>query len=381
MNTVRPLQLFGLLVALSSLANGCATRAPYQTPIPMQPVQIGSDEVLSTDRVILIFDASGSINAREAFPADKAWVESFVQAMPDGQFEAELLAFGGSSRRQTGPSPFDRTELAAGAHSLKPIGEGSPFDDVFEEVGEQVKGKGGRTAIVFLSDGEPDRAKWGDPENPTLAAAKSAAEGSSGLVCFHTVLSGDSPEGRALMQSITTLTECGTFRTSADLNSAAGIEAFERAVFLSAKPKPKVMAPMDSDGDGVVDSADKCPGTPMGAKVGKTGCWTLQGVNFASGSYAIPASADGEIASIAQVMKANPGLKIRVDGFTDSTGSAALNARLSEQRANAVKDALVAKGVAADQLTIRGNGPANPIGDNATAAGRAENRRIEFTIL
>jgi OOP family OmpA-OmpF porin len=347
----------------------------------MQPISIGSGEILATDRVILIFDSSGSINARETFPADKAWVESFVQAMPDGQFEAELLAFGGARRRVTGPSPFNRAELAAGAHSLKPLGEGSPFDDVFEEVGEQVKGKGGRTAIIFLSDGLPDRAKWGDPANPTLEAAKGVVAGSSGQVCFHTVLSGEDETGRALLQSINTLTECGTFRTSADLSSAAGIDAFERAVFLSAKPKPKVVAPMDTDGDGVFDSADKCPGTPKGAKVGKTGCWTMQGVNFASGSYVIPASADAEIASIAQVMKANPTLKIRVDGFTDSTGSAALNARLSEQRANAVKDALVAKGVPADQLSTRGNGPANPIGDNATAAGRAENRRIEFTIL
>ncbi len=375
-------QPLGLLAAVSLFAVGCATRAPYQTPIPMQPIKVGSDEQIAIDRVILVFDSSGSINAREIFPADKAWVESFVAAMPDGQFETELAAFGGAKRRGKGPSKFDRAELAAVANEIKPMGGGSPFPDVLAGGERQLKGKRGRTAIVFVSDGIPDRAKWGDPANPTVAAAKDLAEGSQGQVCFHTVLSGADPAGAALLKEITTVTECGTFRTSADLSTAAGIEAFERAVFLSAKPKVQMAAgPGDEDGDGVLDPNDECPGTPRGAKVGKTGCWTLQGVNFASSSFAIPASAKAEIVSIAKVMKENPTLKIRVDGFTDSTGSAAYNARLSQQRADSVKAALVAEGVPTEQLSTQGNGPADPIGDNSTVAGRAENRRIEFTIL
>jgi len=381
MKSARLLQTLCLLAALSMMTVGCATRAPYQEPVPMKPITIGSSEMLAADRAILIFDSSGSIDARNTFPADKAWVEAFVQGMPEGKYDAELMEFGGAKRRITGPAPFNRADLALAAKAIKPMGGGSPFDDVFKTVAGQVKGKGGRTAVVFVSDGIPDRAKWGDPANPTLAAAKSVVDQSNGQVCFHTVLSGEDTEGQSLMQSIAKLTNCGSYRTSASLATAADISAFERTVLVTAKPKPKVVAPIDTDGDGVFDPSDKCPGTPKGAKVGKTGCWTLQGVNFASGSYAIPSSADAEIASIAKVMKANPTLKIRVDGYTDSTGSAALNAKLAGQRADAVKKALVAEGVPADQLTTKGHGPANPIGDNKTVAGRAENRRIEFSIL
>lgn len=381
MKFARPLRTLFVLAALSWFAVGCATRATYQTPVPMQPIKIGSEEMLAVDRVVLIFDSSGSINARDVFPADKAWVESFVQGMPDGQYEAELLEFGGAKRRVSGPAAFNRADLATAANNIKPIGEGSPFDDVFKEVGAQVKGVGGRTAIIFLSDGVPNRAKWGDPANPSLAAAQGIIDQNKGQVCFHTVQSGAEADGKALLESIAKLSNCGSFRTSSSLATAAGIGAFERQVFVTAKPKPKVVAPVDTDGDGVFDPSDACAHTPKGAKVDRRGCWTLMGIHFATGSSVIESSADAELDDVAKVMKANPGVEIRIDGYTDSTGSAALNAKLSQARADSAKAALVARGVPAAQLTTKGHGPANPAGDNATVTGRAENRRIEFTVV
>jgi OOP family OmpA-OmpF porin len=80
-------------------------------------------------------------------------------------------------------------------------------------------------------------------------------------------------------------------------------------------------------------------------------------------------------------MKANPDVKVEIQGHTDSRGSLALNERLSQQRAEAVRDYLIGQGIAAERLTARGYGPHNPIASNETADGRAQNRRVELKPL
>jgi len=84
---------------------------------------------------------------------------------------------------------------------------------------------------------------------------------------------------------------------------------------------------------------------------------------------------------VAQILAAHPEVKkVLVEGHTDDTGSAAFNTTLSQGRAEAVRDYLVKKGVAAERLGAKGFGPTQPIGDNKTAAGRDSNRRVEFTL-
>ena len=75
-----------------------------------------------------------------------------------------------------------------------------------------------------------------------------------------------------------------------------------------------------------------------------------------------------------------PTLRLRIRGHTDNTGRLETNTRLSQARAEAVKDYLVKKGIAADRLTAEGVGPNEPVADNAKPAGRAANRRIEFKL-
>ena len=70
--------------------------------------------------------------------------------------------------------------------------------------------------------------------------------------------------------------------------------------------------------------------------------------------------------------------RVVVTGYTDSIGSDAYNIRLSERRAKTVRDALVADGIAADRITTKGMGKADPVASNATAEGRAQNRRVEI---
>jgi len=83
---------------------------------------------------------------------------------------------------------------------------------------------------------------------------------------------------------------------------------------------------------------------------------------------------------IAAILIANPDVSIAVEGHTDSQGADTANQALSEARATSVVDYLITKDVGTDRLTATGFGESQPVADNATAAGRAENRRIEFNL-
>jgi outer membrane protein OmpA-like peptidoglycan-associated protein len=86
--------------------------------------------------------------------------------------------------------------------------------------------------------------------------------------------------------------------------------------------------------------------------------------------------------AVVDIMKQNPDIrKVQVEGHCDAKGSDAYNEKLSQRRANAVRDYLIAHGVEADRLVAIGYGESRPVADNGTAEGRARNRRVEFTIL
>jgi outer membrane protein OmpA-like peptidoglycan-associated protein len=143
----------------------------------------------------------------------------------------------------------------------------------------------------------------------------------------------------------------------------------------------------DNDGDGVLDTDDRCPGTPAGIEVDENGCpvveeikedLVLKGVNFLSGSSELTPESLAVLNRVAHSLKAWPEVKIEVRGHTDATGSAESNRVLSEKRALAVRDYLIAQGISADRITARGFGEDFPIAPNDTREGRAKNRRVEI---
>ena len=149
----------------------------------------------------------------------------------------------------------------------------------------------------------------------------------------------------------------------------------------------------DSDGDGVEDSKDRCPGTPPHTRVDAVGCpilflegkertpVVLRGVTFEVGRSALKPESYAVLDVVAASLVANPEIRIEIAGHTDNTGSAALNLRLSQARAGAVRAYLASKGVSPSRMVARGYGASSPIATNATAAGRAQNRRVELRKL
>jgi len=109
--------------------------------------------------------------------------------------------------------------------------------------------------------------------------------------------------------------------------------------------------------------------------------WVLVGVNFEFNSAKLTPEAFPILFYAVQNLIQNPDLNIEIQGYTDNIGSEKFNKQLSEKRATAVRDYLVARGVSEKRLKIVGFGSANPVADNKTADGRALNRRIEFKIV
>lgn len=101
---------------------------------------------------------------------------------------------------------------------------------------------------------------------------------------------------------------------------------------------------------------------------------------FDTGKSDLKPGAVTNISKMAAIIKKYPEDRLVIRGYTDSTGSAKVNEALSQGRAGAVQDQLVRGGVPADTIQVVGMGPANPIGDNKSETGRAQNRRVEIEI-
>ncbi|HSC82874.1 MAG TPA: OmpA family protein [Pseudomonas sp.] len=154
----------------------------------------------------------------------------------------------------------------------------------------------------------------------------------------------------------------------------------------AAEPAPEVCS--DSDNDGVCDNVDKCPDTPANVTVDADGCPAVAevvrvelDVKFDFDKSKVKEESYGDIKNLADFMNQYPSTSTTVEGHTDSVGTDAYNQKLSERRANAVREVLVNQyGVGSERVNSVGYGESRPVADNATEAGRAVNRRVEAEV-
>lgn len=148
----------------------------------------------------------------------------------------------------------------------------------------------------------------------------------------------------------------------------------------------------DTDGDGVLDKDDNCvneagPASNNGCPEPVISDAAVQTINmgsksilFNTGKTSFKPGVTKKLDEIVAIMNQFPKATFTVEGHTDSTGGAAVNLRISEKRAMAVRDYFVKKGIATDRLEAKGYGEGSPVADNKTRAGRAENRRVEIKV-
>ncbi len=159
--------------------------------------------------------------------------------------------------------------------------------------------------------------------------------------------------------------------------------------------KPDGCPIRDTDGDGIPDDKDKCPKEPE-TKNGfedQDGCpdklpdaikkfsGVIEGIYFDVGKATIRPQSKNVLSNAVKVLTTYPSVSLEVSGHTSSEGDEAFNQKLSQDRADSVKQWLVDNGVPPERIKTRGAGPSEPIADNKTAAGRVKNRRIEFKVL
>jgi outer membrane protein OmpA-like peptidoglycan-associated protein len=185
--------------------------------------------------------------------------------------------------------------------------------------------------------------------------------------------------------------------------SASVAAGFGAAVGVMAGAYCWVHGDGDDDGDGVLNSRDKCPDTPKGTPVDATGCplvtpapepvaapvvlpkeeiITIRDVHFEFNKATLTPGDKQQLDMVATKLKTEAtNVQLHVSGHTDSVGSDAYNQKLSQKRAQSVTDYLVSAGIPRSSfVSVEGDGEARPVADNKTADGRALNRRVEIKI-
>jgi len=359
-------RIIGLFL-LAAVAVGCVKSLPREEPLGVAPVQFGERELREVSNIVIVTDASGTMWAEETFPRAKALSTSFIQALPDASarsasrdYNVGYIAFGGDDRVAVPLQSFDRRTLLAASEKAEIMGSVSgtggmtPVHAVIDEIGKELEGKSGDTAVVLFSDGRPDDA------DRALATATAVSETYRGKLCFHTVQVGDSAEGGEFMRQLAGVTSCGSSQNSAGVATSGEFQRYAKNVIVGAAPLPAVAA------------------APPGSCAGKI---RLRGIEFGFDKAAVDEAGSVVLDTAIEAISACSGARLNIDGHTDSVGTEAYNQTLSERRASAVKDYLVSKGIQSGRVTPKGFGESNPVAANDTSDGRARNRRVELTPL
>lgn len=369
---------------VTMLALGCATHGQIVQPMRMRPVAPGPGMMVVPARSILAFDASGSIDRKLLYPTERAGVRSFIAGMPPGLYLSKLIVIGGRPGEGLEFERFDRFRLDFKTQRTDWRGQATPITQLLDELAVDLAGIEEKTVLVLWTDGVPTRyGKYIGPDE-ALAATDRLLAAHPGALCIHTVQVGLDERGPLLLEPMAERSGCGSFRTMESLDSPEAMATWIDEIYIGPAPPPpppKERAMTDLDRDGVDDRFDRCARTPLGAKVDDRGCWTIDDTVFDLDSHAILAERAAPVAAVYEVLAQNERLRVRIDGHTDDVGSVDYNMALSQRRADAVRDWLVAHGIEGSRLSTRAFGPTRPASTNDTPEGREKNRRVEISVL
>jgi OOP family OmpA-OmpF porin len=380
------------ILMLSILLISCGGKKVMKTAQSFEPYKFDTSQYEpKVNNFAVILDTSSSMADKYQGQAKATVAKNFLTAMnqtlPELNYNGDLRTFGHdaylpdrSTMRVYGVAPYSASGFGSALDGVKgPSGDTSlPLAKAIAAAGEDFKSAQGPIAVVIVSDGL-------DMDQAPVKAVETLKSQFGDRLCIDTVQIGDDPAGKANLEQIAKIGGCGYATTADRLSTSSSMAGFVEGIFLAkAAPKPIPMAaakPMDSDKDGVPDNLDQCPNTPLGFTVDAKGCLASASsvVLFSFNSADIKSNAYHMLNEAAVIMKKNPDLNGRIDGYADSTGNEAYNIDLSERRAKAVRDYLVSKGIDPERLSTKGFGYADPVASNDSKEGRAKNRRVEVT--
>ncbi len=332
------------------------------------------------ESAVFVVDVSGTIVDVGAMVQAKRIVADLNERFPDYVESAGLMYFGGLHVNQqdwlADVSDYRRDEIARAAGSLVGTEGPTPIGAALRKSDEGLDLARGKTALILVSDGIDNG--YSDP----VATMRALKKKHGADLCVFPIQVGMEAEGEALLNELVGAAGCGKSTYASKLKSDGQLQALVDYIFPPSSPAPPPPPVIkDSDGDGVMDPDDMCPGTPLGAPVDYRGCWVLSKVKFDFDKFDIKPQYAPYLDEVLVVLRNNPGLKIVVEGHTDSEGEDEYNNKLSQKRADTVMDYFVSKGIDASRLSAVGYGETRPAASNDTPEGMADNRRIELGVI
>ena len=197
----KSLKWLGALALCAAGIAACAQNPPIRPFVPrLARPELG--EVGVAQDVVIVADASGSIDRSEGFPREKALLQSFVGGMPPGTYRVACHVRGGRKRQQQPLGKFDRFELRRWVAELQWTGRETPLAEVFSSYAADPSPLSPGARFVIFTDGVPTRyGRYFGPEE-TLAAARSLLAHAGPELCIHTVELGSDPRGPALLAAL-----------------------------------------------------------------------------------------------------------------------------------------------------------------------------------
>jgi OOP family OmpA-OmpF porin len=351
-------------VMISFLLAGCAAQMA-QTPTTFKPFDLNppvkaGQYVQKVNTFLVILDASGSMTEPYKGQAKVLLAKDMVSRMnltiPDMKLTGGLRVFGRIARPLSlqddpmysltgyksdliyGLTPYSKTGLEEALKVVKRAGGFTPLDSAIDAGRGDLEYVAGYMAVIIFSDAK-------DVGNGPVLAAKKMKKQFGDRVCIYTVLIGDDPAGKKIMEKIAQEGGCGFSVTAEDIASSRDMADFVKRVFLTKVEKKR---------------------------------WVFQSVHFDTDKYDIKPQYYKILDEAVSILKKNPSIKLEIQGHTDSRAPKEYNQTLSENRAKAVMEYLVNKGISPSRLATVGYGLSRPIAPNTTPEGMAKNRRAEL---
>ncbi len=365
--------------AIAFLLSGCYAKKEVQT-IPAFTLAPFSenDHVSSIDNFVIILDASSSMDkpymGNKKFDVATQIASRINRTLPELGQNAALRSFGHSpaiSEENTvlfyGMEQYSENALGEKLRGISEAGGTSALHTALTaSAQEELHSVYGKTAVIIISDGQPDYSL----ESPiTLKAAQALKDQLGSELCYYPVIVGDNEKGAVLMDEIVRISGCGFVSNAENLLTDAGMAKFVEDIFLTKKP-------MEPVAEAVTPPPAPAPAVLEGTNT--EGIWVVDEAYFDFDESEIKPGAFDYLNEIADVLKTHPDITVKVQGHTDSTGTKAYNDALSIRRAQAVKTYLTDRGINEDRLIIEGFGQSKPAAPNTTDRGRSLNRRVEL---